>query len=112
MTNFSKDDWRQISYLANKRPSKAKTIVERAREILLDELKYAPPPLELMEDPFVGFKTDVFDKKSTSVDQITKSWIRKNNQIESLSDSKITTGRRGVAKRRVVVEKESGNDNE
>lgn len=112
MTNLSHADWRRMSYLAGKRKLQGKTMVERAREIAHDELKYEPGPYELMEDPFKDFKPDVFSKKPLSVDQITKSWIRKNNQIESLSDSKITTGRRGVTKRRVVVEKESDNDNE
>lgn len=112
MKNKSKPLPRQISYLADKRSSKAKTVTERAREMLLNDLKYDPPTPEIMEDPFVGFKTDAFDKKPTSVDQITKSWIRKNNQIESASDSKLATGRRGVAKRRIVAKKESENTNE
>lgn len=102
----------QLHYLADERSLAGNTITDRAREILLDDLKYNPPAPEMMDNPFTKIDPSVFEKPSISSDEISKFWVLKNNQIESLSDSKITTGRRGVTKRRVVVEKESNNDNE
>jgi hypothetical protein len=112
MKNESQSLLDQLSYLANTRSPAGSTAADRAGEMLLDDLKYKPSPLEIMDGPFAKIDPSIFEKKPTSIDEISKSWVLKNNQLESLSDSKITTGRRGVTKRRVVVEKESGNDNQ